>query len=1045
MSEEGTVTEKVGRWHGRRGLSTITAMIVMVIVVVLVGSGAYFGLTAVGPSSSTVTGCQPAGSQGCTQFTVHTLSVLAPFKSAQTGQTVPFTVILGSGTSTDFTFNFGDGTPVVTSKVPTVDHVYRNPGTYLVQVSASVNGQPVDNLADLTQISISESYASLSAGNAPNVGGEIISNSTSTSGATAVLQSGGTLAVGASYLALPTNPDFIADKPTLKVTGTTTGASTPTTTTTNTTLASSLSFTNTAGGTWVLSAIGNATGIGPDAGVTVALEYNWTVVVAPSGTHGGLAGAGSGATDPHPGTIIYYSTAEGGAQSLDPSIAYDTVSYEPILNVYEGLIMYNGSETGPTPASYVPVLSTCVPGPASASCAALYSGDTLYNSSTNAFTFPIVKGAMFYDPYTTKGWQVYPSDVAFSIARTMGFADLPAKGDHNGWILTQALLPGMNSPGPLAANVSWDGGIHAPYNNTPQGIFSSFAINDSAYCPASTSSVPNVGCITIFADGNHQAWPYFLELIADQLGSSVESCGWMSATDSNGGDAGIPYWTENNITGAGDQPCTLPGGATSSSQGSLSNWLNTTPATAWDTWEGLGAGSTNNGGSVGRVIGAMVGSGPFYNLSYQPGLTYELKASPVYTANPYCSWTGCMPKRNDTAQKVEVTWETNIAEGEQALAAGVADTAGVPSTDFPLLVQLIEEGKAQALSFPTLSIYFYPFNLNFQLSGAQHFTTSPINVPTNWFSYVGMREFWETSFPYQTQISTILTSNGIATGFNYGGAIPEFMANYYPTNVSWPSLDPANACTVGYASGTGPNSPLCPTYWWNQMTNTSSPYYDPEVAACSTGNPCQVPLVGETGAPQDDEVNQLWVNQMDLQSGGKLRVAYQDINFLNLVLNSLYSTPYNNPMPIFTLGWAPDYPDPTDYMVPLYLPDSTYTASDTVSQMLGLDNSTSCWAQGFSYYVNNPISQACQGAAFAWMNVEIAQAAVLGAGPARVLLYDMIEQIANKLALYVYQYQANEVEIFAPWIDASSTNTNVTIGGGTDFTWWSMTGNGVWG
>jgi hypothetical protein len=1033
-----------GRWHSRRGLSTITAMIIMVIVVVVVGAGAYFGLAAVGPTSVGKSSCAPAGSAGCVAFTSHHLSVLAPFKSAQTGQTVPFTVILSGGTSSEFTFNFGDGTPVVKSTSPTVDHVYTNPGTYLIQVSANVNGATVDNLQDLTEITISASYSALSAGNTPNVGGQLLANTSSTTGPNAILASGQSVTFSASYLALPTNPDFVAQAPTLMVTPTGAGNSSPTTTATNTSITTTMSFTNTAGATWVVSAVGTAKGIGPDSGQNASQLYNWTVIVAPSGTNGGLAGSGSGATDPHPGTIIYYSTAEGGAQSLDPSIAYDTVSYEPILSVYEGLIMYNGSTTGPTPSSFLPVLSTCVPGPDSTSCAKLYSGDTLYNSTTQAYTFPIVKGSKFYDPSTGKSWQVYPSDVAFSLARTMSFADLPAKGDHNGWILTQALLPGPNSPGPLAANPNWDGGIHYPYNNTPQGIFSSMSINDSSYCSAAEMA-NSVGCITLFANGNNQSWPYFLELVADQLGASVESGGWTSATDANGGQAGIPDWTAGAISGTGDQPITLPGGATSSAQGSLSNWLNTTSPTAWDTWQGLGSGTTNAGGSVGRVIGAMVGSGPFYNLSYVQGLSYELAASPSYTPNPYCTWTNCMPPVNHTAKKVEVTWETSIAEGEQALAAGVADTAGVPSTDFPLLLQLIQQGKAQALSFPSLSINFYPFNLNFQLSGAQHYTTNPINVPTDWFSYLGMREFFATSYPYQTQISTILTSNGISTAFNYGGAIPQFMANYYPTNVSFPSLDPANACKAGYAAGTGPQTPACATWWWAQMTNTSSPYYDPEVAACTTSSPCQLPLVGETGVPPLDEQDNLWVNLLSTESGGKLKVTYQDINFLNLVVNSLYSAPYQNPMPVFILGWAPDYPDPTDYMVPLYLPDSTYTASDVVGPEMAIDNSTACWANGFSYYVNNPITQACQGAAFAWMNVEIAQAAVLPAGPARVLLYDMIEQIANKLCLYVYQSQDNEIFTAAPWINTSSINTNVTIGGGTDFVWWQMSGNGVWG
>ena len=77
-------------------------------------------------------------------------------------------------------------------------------------------------------------------------------------------------------------------------------------------------------------------------------------------------------TSPHPGTIMAFEDAPGGARTEDPAIAYDTVSYEPILNVYQPLITYNGSTVGPSWQAFVPSLATCVPG--SPQCQALYGG-----------------------------------------------------------------------------------------------------------------------------------------------------------------------------------------------------------------------------------------------------------------------------------------------------------------------------------------------------------------------------------------------------------------------------------------------------------------------------------------------------------------------------------------------------------------------------------------------------------------------------------------------------------------------------------------------
>ncbi|HEV2317394.1 MAG TPA: PKD domain-containing protein [Thermoplasmata archaeon] len=1021
---EGTITNESDRWRSRRALSTITAAIVMIVVVVVVGAAAYVALGNAGKGGNeTKLTCWPPNSQGCAKIASnHDLKVLAPFKTTQTGNPVPFTVIVPTGSASSYSFNFGDGA-TATSTTPTVDHTYGQPGNYLVQVSASVSGATHDNLKALASITVKASYASLTAGNAPSVGGAIVSNSSASSAATAVLSPGNTVTVSGSYLGAPTNPNFLPVNP--RIYSEPNASSQSNSSKSATAITSALTYANP--GTYVVTMVGQANGAGPSAGQTAFQDYSWTVIVAPSGVSAGVAGANV-ASDPHPGTVIYYSTAQGGASSLDPAIAYDTVSYEPILSVYEALIMYNGSQTGPDPSNYLPVLSTCVPGPASASCQALYgSGSTLYDPSTQSYTFPIVQNARFYDPNTKASWPVYPSDVFFSIARTLAFGNIPGFGSHNGWIIAQSLLP--------AGNPLWDGGIHAPVNNTPQAIAASMTVNGTD-CTAAILKDSN-GCITFHVNGEGLTWPYFLELIADQLGGSVVSCGWVSAMGSTEGSAPIPGWTGT----ANDQPCLLPGGAHSTNDASFTTWLAAQAPESWDGYEATGAGPA----SLGNVISQMVGTGPFYLSGYSIGQSYALASSPAYQPNPFCTWQNCMPAANTQSskhypQKVEVTWETDISEGEQALAAGVADTAGIPATDTALELQLIQQGKVNALSFPSISIYFFPYDLSFNLALAQHYTTNPITVPPDWFTSVGMRNFFTDAYPYSTIESTVLTVDGIQTGFEYGGAIPQFMANYYPTNVSWPSQDPAQACA---ADASGPN---CASWWWTQLTTPSSPYYDPEAAKCTTSAPCQLPLVGETGSPPLDQQENLWVNSINALSGGKLKVVYTDINFGQLVTNSLFAAPYQNSMPFYTLGWAPDYPDPTDYVNPLFIPNSTYTYGDAVAEQLSSLNSSSC-DQNLWDYSNGKasVTQACQGAAYNLMTNALTVAAVTPAGPYRVLLYNAAEHIAKELALYTYQYQSNQQFVMSSWVSISSINTNVTTGGGGDFIWWGLSGNGVWG
>lgn len=999
-------SRRAGLHRNPRGLSTVVSAVLIVVVLALVGVGSYGLLGGFGSASSPTT-CWPPTAFACGKFVnTHDVTLLLPFKSVQQGSQVPFTVSLPPAESAaSYKIFFGDGTSV-SSVSPTITHNFSSPGQYLVQADASVNGLTHDNLPALTLLTVTASYATNSLGDLPGLVGALISNSTSpagTHGVTAVIAAGGSVSVNASYTSAPTNPAFAPVAPTFNVTGGTfankvTSASSG---------AATVTFPDP--GTFTITFVGSSS----DGNNTYFENYTWTVFVAAPGVHAGVAG-GLTHTTAHPGLIEAYEEAPGGALSEDPAIDYETVGYEPILNVYQTLITYNGSNTGPTYQSFVPELATCVPG--SPACANLYSGDTLIDGWN--YTFVLQSASHFYDPQTSTSWGVWPTDVVFSLARTMGFSTLPTVSANNGWIIAQALL----SPG----NVGWDQ-IHGAYNNTPQNILWSMTINDSVHCPAAALSDASTahGCVTFHVAGAGHEWPYFLELIADPLGSSVVSCGWFSASSQG---AGIPYWTAGNSSGAGDHPCPEIG------TGGWGRNVSLIPANGWDQWEQLGSGSF--GTYAGHVQFNMLGSGPYYMQQYSVGIGYELAANPAYQQNPFCTWLQCEPAAKQYASSVQVTWETTAIPGEQAFAGGGADFASIPQPDLQLLIQLINEGKANAISAPSLTIGFFPFDLNFNIGGAQKFTTNPISVKGDFFSYQGMRQFFARAYPYQTILRTIQTYDGIQLSFGYGGAIPQFMANYYPRDIPWPNQDPCN----------DPTNVACPTYWWTQMQMPSSPYYDPEVAACTSASPCELPMFGETGSPANDEIMSLWASSISSLTGGAVKVSTTDINFVDLIINSEFSGPGQDPMPIFSLGWAPDYPDPTDYVAPLYAANGTYTYDNAVMQSLLTPQFTQGCPAGttdFNYFANTTFGNNCQGVAYKAMLYALGIAATAPAGPYRVLLYDLAEKIAYQLALYTYTGQGNIVASAAAWIDTSSLNTNVTIGGGGDEPFFWVTGNGV--
>ena len=65
------------------------------------------------------------------------------------------------------------------------------------------------------------------------------------------------------------------------------------------------------------------------------------------------------------------------------------------------------------------------------------------------------------------------------------------------------------------------------------------------------------------------------------------------------------------------------------------------------------------------------------------------------------------------------------------------------------------------------------------------------------------------------------------------------------------------------------------------------------------------------------------------------------------------------------------------------------------------------------------------------------------AGPRRVALYAAAEQIASKLALYIYTSQGNGFGTAAAWININSLNTNPTMGAGGDTPFFWLQGDGL--
>ncbi|MCI4354449.1 MAG: PKD domain-containing protein, partial [Thermoplasmata archaeon] len=216
MGEENGVS--VGRWAGKRALSTPTAAVIMIVVILVVGGLGYVGLNSSGAKSETKSTCVPALSPACVAATAaHDVTLAVPYKSVQQGSVVPYTASLPNGeTATSFTFDFGDNA-TVTQASPSTSHIYTVPGSYIASATATVRGATHDSYLNLIPILVTASFGAASAGNVPAVSGTIVTNTTPVTGipATAILQTGDSVTVKGTYTSAPTNPLFTLNVPTV--------------------------------------------------------------------------------------------------------------------------------------------------------------------------------------------------------------------------------------------------------------------------------------------------------------------------------------------------------------------------------------------------------------------------------------------------------------------------------------------------------------------------------------------------------------------------------------------------------------------------------------------------------------------------------------------------------------------------------------------------------------------------------------------------------------------------------------------------------------
>ncbi|MCL5964064.1 MAG: ABC transporter substrate-binding protein [Candidatus Thermoplasmatota archaeon] len=382
----------------------------------------------------------------------------------------------------------------------------------------------------------------------------------------------------------------------------------------------------------------------------------------------------------------------------------------------------------------------------------------------------------------------------------------------------------------------------------------------------------------------------------------------------------------------------------------------------------------------------IMGSGPYMVSTYITGESIVLVPNPYYTPIPG------YPGYNKTpTEKVYIQWIKDPSVGLLMLESGQADiVTGLPPSDYPTVQKYEAAGKVTITQFPTLSVFFNYFNWNISQSIMKKLGSS-YSVPQYYFANQYVRRAFADAYNYSEFVNYIVGNKvfGATFGFSYVGIIPKGMPGYVPPSQiqNAPSYNLAEATAMMYKSGQ-----------YNTTVN--------------------IPYIVPSGDTLDYAMGPVWATAL-AKVDPHITLSTIYLPFSEIIG---YSVAGSNGLPLVSLGWAPDFPYPTDYVNAMYLQGGTYPAEN------GWSNTTLITA-------GHP-SQAAE-----WTNMTnlILKGDNTGNATLAISYFDQAQQIAVNLTLYVYTQQENGFWFYSSYLHGAQYEQNPMLGGGGDTLYFYLT------
>jgi hypothetical protein len=140
-------------------------------------------------------------------------------------------------------------------------------------------------------------------------------------------------------------------------------------------------------------------------------------------------------------------------------------------------------------------------------------------------------------------------------------------------------------------------------------------------------------------------------------------------------------------------------------------------------------------------------------------------------------------------------------------------------------------------------------------------------------------------------------------------------------------------------------------------------------------------------------------------------------------------------MPVSVTYWAPDYPDPTDYVPSMYGEGGYYPSGGNwlVSNFASLAPPT----PNDVVHINGTTYS--QSQVYSWINGNITLGDASVDPGVRQEAYTTATKLAVDMGLYVYTYQAREFWFFRSWLKGYEMQENPMIGGAGEHVFYWLT------